>query len=141
MLEYMKKITSILLHPLFIALLFCVLIISGESNAAFYLSIILLGLPYGAIHAIVGVVGIALMVIAMALPKKYIAGIVSLLGALCLFFSLFRFFTQPGGSYNYNTFREAVPFILIILFCVLNTLFIIKHLQILLKSDRSLFFR
>ena len=134
----MKKITSVILHPLLIALLFCGLIISGESNASFYISILMLGLPYGIMHAIIGFVGIALLVLAIALPKKNVSSIVSLLGALCLIISLFRFFSQPGGSYNYNTFREFVPLILILFFTLLITLFIIKHLQILLKGNHSL---
>jgi len=133
----MKKITSITLHPIVLLILFCGLIISGESNASFYISILMLGLPYGVMHAIIGVVGIVLLVLAIVLPKRSISSIVSLSGALCMIVSLFRFFTQPGGSYNYNTFRESVPLILILLFFLLIALFIIKHLKILLKGDHS----
>src|SRR5438270_456196 len=101
----MKRITSIVLHPLFIILLFCGLIIFGEEMASFYISILMLGLPYGVMHAVIGVVGIGLLVIGIALPIKTVSSIVNLLGALCLILSLYRFFTQPGASYNHNTFR------------------------------------
>jgi hypothetical protein len=133
----MNRILLIVLHPLFIVLLFCGLIIYGEEMASFYISILMLGLPYGIMHAIVGVVGIALLVIGMILPKKTIPSIVNLLGALCLIISLYRFFTQPGASYNYNTFRALVPLILIIVFAFLITLFIIKQLRILVRNNRS----
>src|SRR3954452_17026 len=130
----MKRIASIVLNPLFIVLLFCGLIIYGEVMASFYISILMLGLPYGVMHAIIGVVGVALLVIGMSLPGKTISSVVNLSGALCLIISLVRFFTQPGASYNYNTFRSLVPLILIVLFAFLITLFIIRHLRILVRS-------
>lgn len=133
----MKRIALIVLHPLFIVLLFCGLIIYGEEMASFYISILMLGLPYGIMHAIVGIVGIVLLVVGMALPMKLLSSIVNLFGAFCLIISLYRFFTQPGASYNYNTFRAFVPLVLLLLFVLLISLFIIKHLQILLKDNRS----
>lgn len=131
----MKRIASIFLHPLFIALLFCGLIISGESSGAFYIWLLALGLPYGVPHAIIGIVGIALLVITAVIPRRKISSAIALAGCLCLMISLLRFFTQPGGSYNYNTFREAVPLALLLVFTLLVVLFIIKHLQILLNSS------
>ena len=133
----MKKIALVVMHPLFIVLLFCGLIIYGEVMASFYISILVLGLPYGIMHAVIGVVGIALLVIGMVLPNKIITSVINLIGSLCLITSLYRFFTQPGASYNYNTFRAFVPLTLIIFFAFLVTLFIIKHLQVLLKSNHS----
>jgi len=127
----MKTALKILVHPLTICLLFCFLIISGEESAFFYIFILLLGLPHGVLHSILGILGIVLLLSSVFLKERIVMSILNLAGALCFILSLVRFFTQPGASYNYNTLRESVPLILLVLFSLLLLVFIIQQLRML----------
>ena len=127
----------ILLHPVTLCLLFCFLIISGESTAYFYIVLLLMGLTAGALHSFLGVAGIAFLLSTIRLEKKKLVYWCRLFGALCLGLSLLRFFTQPRGSYNFNTFRESVPLVLIIIFALLLIFFLINLLMFLISKKES----
>ena len=132
----MKTALKILVHPLTICLLFCFLIISGEESAFFYIILLLLGLPHGVLHSILGILGILLLLSSAFLKERSVMSILRLAGALCFILSLIRFFTQPGASYNYNTLRESVPLFLLVIFSLLLLLFIIHQLRILILRGK-----
>ncbi len=123
----MKTVMQIFIHPVTISLLFCFLIISGESSAVFYFFALLLGFVHGVFHSIIGLVGIILLLSSMVSKSNY-KHLLDIIGAMCMLISLIRFFTQPGADYNYNTFRESVPLILMIVFLSLLLLNLLYHL-------------
>lgn len=133
----MQLIKRILTHPGIVCILFCFIIISGESTGYFYLTLLMLGLSHGLLHSILGIGG--LLLIAFGSLKKNSASnvVIRLLGSVCLLLSLIRFFTQPGGSYNYNTFREGVPLILLIVFCIVLVVFIFNQCHLLLHKREN----
>ena len=134
----MQTIQRIVIHPVTICLLFCSLIISGESNGAFYIFILLMGLPHAALHSLLGVAGIIALMTSLYVKRSSIVASLQLGGSVCFILSLFRFFIQPGGSYNYPTFHQFVPLIVLIVFSLSLLLFILKQLQLLdLKKDHS----
>ena len=127
----MQTIKRFLVHPVTICFLFCSLIISGESYGGFYIFILLLGLPYGALHSMLGITGI-LILIASYYPKRLaFVATLRLISSICLILSLIRFFTQPGGSYNYPTFHQLVPLIVLIIFSSSLLFFVLDQLQLL----------
>lgn len=126
----MKKTINVISHPLLIILFFCFLIISGEESAAFYITILMRGLPYHVLQSYLGFSGIILMITGWLLQKKKGSYIVNVVGAFALLASLVIFFLQPGGSYNYNTFRELVPLLLLSLFLLLIALFISRNVRL-----------
>lgn len=133
----MKSAFTILIHPATICLLFCFLIISGESSAFFYIFLLLLGLPHGVLHSILGIAGIVLLLSSIFIKKSSLLYIFRLAGASCFILSMVRFFTQPGASYNYNTLRETVPLIFLMLFSFLLLLFMLDQVRMLLSKRKS----
>lgn len=132
----MKSALKILIHPVTICLLFCFLIISGEESAFFYIFVLLLGLPHGVLHSILGITGMLLLLSSGFMKERSALYILRLAGALCLILSLVRFFTQPGASYNYNTLRESVPLILLLIFAFLLLLFMINQVYLLISKRK-----
>lgn len=133
----MKAITRVLFHPITICFLFCFLLISGELNAAFYIFILLLGLPHGVLHSLLGIIGIILMMSSLFIQRKQQVYSLRIFGAVCFLLSLIRFFTQPGGSYNYPTFHQSVPLIILSVFLVLLMLSIISYSRRLMNLRHS----
>jgi hypothetical protein len=132
----MKTALKILIHPITICLLFCFLIISGESTGFFYIFLLLLGLPHGVLHSMLGIAGIGLLLSSIAMKESNRLYIIRLAGALCLILSLVRFFTQPGASYNYNTLRASVPLSLLIIFSLLLLLFMLNQVYMLVSKRK-----
>ena len=126
----MKFITYIT-HPLLIVTYFLLILISGESNAGFYCFYILLALPHGGIHAVLGFAGLGLLIFSYAKYKNtfnyLIESILNISGALLLIFSLFTFFYNDVDHYNYGTFNETVPLIILIIFLLIVVIFLIKN--------------
>ena len=133
----MKAIKHVLFHPVTICFLFCFLIISGESNGAFYLFILVIGLPHGAVHSILGIIGITLMFSSVMIQKKRLVYSFRICGAICFILSLFRFFIQPGADYNYPTFHQTVPLLVLTVFSILLLLFIINQLRLISPKKRN----
>ncbi len=127
----MKRIKNLLLHPVTVCILFCSLIISGESNGGFYIFILLLGLPHGALHSLLGIGGIILLIASLYPKRLMFVATLRLISSVCFALSLIRFFTQPGGSYNYPTFHQFVPLAVMIVFSFSLLLFILNQLQLL----------
>ncbi len=134
----MKKMVRILTHPILLILSFCFLIISGEAMGGFFLIYLLFGLPHGGLHSILGFAGIALLIIALYSSKhNHKSEVLQITGALCFAGSLICFFTQPGASYNYDTFYQTVPLSTIILFTVLLLFFVAVNIHRIIKLRSS----
>jgi len=130
---YLRKIFT---HPLFIILLFCGITVSGEQIGGFYLFYILLGLPHFALHAVLGILGIACLMFTYY-NKTIIVSLLRVLGATFMIASLLYFFMQRNGSYNYNTLHEAFPLITLIVFTIVIVVFILTNIFALFNSTHK----
>lgn len=134
----MQTVLRFLSHPITLCVLFCSLIISGESYGGVYSLILLAGLIVGALHSILGIAGVIMIIGSLYIKHSVRAALVRLAASVCLILSLIRFFTQPGGSYNYSTFHQFVPLTLFVVLSLSLLLFIFKQVQLLgFKKDRS----
>ena len=121
-----KQLMKIITQPVFITLLFCMLIISGEQTGGFYLFYILLGLPHFVLHSVFACAGITCLLVSYN-KKDKITTLLRVSGALLMIASLLYFFLQPNGGYNNNTFHEILPLSMLILFSILISVFIGKN--------------
>ena len=133
----MKAFMRILFHPAIICFLFCFLIISGESNAAFYAFILLIGLPHAVLHSLLGTAGIFLMLASIVMQKKKQLCFFRICGAICFILSLVRFFTQLGADYNYPTFHQSLPLILLSAFLIVVVFSIVYNIRLLISLRHS----
>lgn len=126
------KTFNILTHPVLLIASFLFILISGEHLGGFYLMYLLLALPHGGIHALLGLLGIALLVFSYVKYKRankgFVEPVFNILGVCCMVLSLFFFFYRDKQGYNDGTFEQLVPQITLILFAVLSLLFIIKNI-------------
>ena len=135
----MLQLKRILEYPITVCFLFCFIIISGESTGYFYLTLLMLGLSHLLLHSVLGIGGLLFILFSIYKKNNRYVSIFGLLGGACLLLSLVIFFLQPGGSYNYPTFRQFVPLTVLILFTLSFLFFILKHFQYLsLKSHPSI---
>lgn len=127
----MKKILPLITHPLVLIISFLFIIIIGEHLGGFYYFYILLALPHGGIHAVLAVIGIALLLLTKYIIYKdwpyFIHSILNIIGAVLLPLSLFLFFYRDKDNYNEDTLQQAVPLLLIIIFSLLSIIFIIDN--------------
>ena len=128
---FMIALQRFLVHPVTIGLLFCCLIISGESIGGFYILYLFIGLPHGVLHSFLGTAGILFLIASAFFQKVLVVALLRLAASLCFIVSLIRFFTQPGASYNYSTFHQSVPMLVLIVFIIALSLFVYKQLQLL----------
>lgn len=133
----MKLAMQILIHPVTISLLFCFLIISGESSAFFYIVLLIMGSLEGVLHSLLGLAGLILLILSLLVSKQYQKHLFDIAGVVCMLVSLIRFFTQPGADYNYNTFRESVPLTMLVIFVSLLLTNLLYHLLQLKKCRYS----
>ena len=108
------KLFKILSHPVTLIICFLLIMISGEHVGGFYGMYILMGLPFGAVHALLAIAGIVVLLVNQALqPSRtsYLRQVINLIAVLFLFSSLYFFFHNDKEHYNYGTFEQAVPII------------------------------
>ena len=112
------KLLKIIGHPVTVMVMFIFIIISGEHLGGFYLLYILLGLPHGAPHSILALVGILSMLLSYKLVRSrpaFLKPTLSFIGISVMVLALTTFFGRSEG-YNDNTFSQTVPVISICLF-------------------------
>jgi len=114
---------------------FCAIVISGEHWGGFYLMYIAMGLFIFAFHSVVGSVGILCLLISHYWKAK--SFLLNILGILCMIVSLFMFFLQPNGSYNYNSFTQFLPLTSLIIFGILAIIFILSNCIQLFSMSKS----
>jgi len=111
---------------------FLLILISGEHLGGFYLLYILLGLPHGAIHSILAVIGVALLLFSNHRYQrefKYLTEpFLNIVGVILLALSLILFFFKDSHHYNYSTFYQTMPQISIGVFALLIVSFLVSNL-------------
>ena len=106
------KLFRILSHPYTLILSFLFILISGQHLGGFYVMYIFLGLIHGAVHSVLGFVGIIVLaatyhsVWSKTSPLRQLLNIT---GVGLLFASLYFFFTNDKQHYNWGTFDESIP--------------------------------
>ena len=123
----MKKSLSVIINPVIVVILFCCIIISGESNGGLYIWYILLGLPHAAIHSLLGAAGIVLVMFGNFPKNPFKKSAFNIAGGLLMAMSLGYFFMQQGGSYNWQTFHLPLPLLIVVIFAVIIVGFIMKN--------------
>ena len=125
------KLIQIITHPLFLVISFLFTLINGQHVEGFFFFYILIALPHGSMHSILAVLGIGLLIFNYAKYKNkfnyQIEPILNISGALLLISSLFSFFYNDVDHYNYGTFYETVPLVILILFLLVELIFLIKN--------------
>ena len=125
------KFIQFITHPLFLITHFLLIIISGESFGGFYCFYLALALPYGGVHTILAMLGMCILIFSYAKYKNnfnyQIEPILNISGAVLLISSLFSFFYNDVDHYNYRTFYETVPLVILILFLLVELIFLIKN--------------
>lgn len=123
-------------HPVMTICLFLVILISGESIGGVYLFYLLLALPHGLIHSILAIAGIILLLVSFnrvknvaSMAKIYM----NITGILLLGFSIFYFFYNDKGHYNYGSFSSTPFWITFSLFAI-SALCLLSLTVINLKS-------
>ena len=126
------KAINFITHSFTLIICFLLIIISGEHLGGFYLLYILLGLPYGAIHAVLGVAGIFILIFNNYKFKRnadfLIERILNITAAIALILSISLFFINDKDQYNYSTFYQTVPMITIGIFGLVAVAFITGNL-------------
>ena len=125
------KLFKFFSHPLLLILLFCAILISGQSFGGFYLMYLVMALPGGAGFSIVAAIGIGLIIfnlLKLKRSKQYrIEAIVNIIGACLLILSLIMFFHNDKNNYNQQTFYQVVPMLTIMLFIITTVCFVINN--------------
>jgi hypothetical protein len=127
------KAIRIIQNPVLLILSFLFIIISGEHWGGFYLLYILLSLPHGSIHAILGIAGIILLTTAYLKYKqgKIISparAVINISGLLLLILSLFLFFFNDKQGYNSGTFYQLVPLVSLCIFLLITISFVVYNI-------------
>jgi hypothetical protein len=126
------KIIKIINHPFFLVASFLLVLISGQHLGGFYLMYILLGLPYGAVHSLMALVGIGILLFSYFRYKMSLQNSVELIlnigGCLLLMLSLYLFFRNDEEKYNYSTFQQTMPVITLIVLSIVLLNFLIRNI-------------
>jgi hypothetical protein len=127
----MKKV-KIIIHPITLIICFLLILISGEHLGGFYLLYILLGLPHGADYSIFAIAGMSILLFNYIKYKSEfnyaIEPILNIAGLILLVLSLFLFFYDDKSHYNYSTFYQTTPMIIMSVFIILIVSFLVSNL-------------
>lgn len=125
--NYFMKILRTILHPWIIISLFFIILITGESIGGVYLFYLLLALPHGLVHSILGFAGVISLLVGYYrinndnLFRKTLL----ILGVICMCLSLYYFFHNDRHNYNYGSFNTPAFWITFLLFFVSALVFIV----------------
>ena len=133
----------ILSHPYTLIICFLLIMISGESFGGFYAMYILMGLPFGAIHALLAVAGILMLIVNHALKGKlFVYQLANILGCILLFASILYFFSADKQHYNWYTFHQAIPVFTLIVNAVVSVFFLtgnfIQHHKSIVHNETAI---
>jgi hypothetical protein len=134
------KVIKVISHPYILITVFLMILISGEHFGGVYLLYLLLGLRIGAIHSILGLMGIVLLLISnhrfQSEDKLSVRGTMDIIGCFLLLLSIYLFFSNDREHYNYGTFSQLIPLISLILFLTVSLLFIVTNFwKVLNRKD------
>ncbi len=137
------KVFEMITDPLLIIFCFAFILISGENFGGFYGMYIFIGLQHGMVHSILAVMGIILFIISKLLFggrfKRTVEPIINLTGITFLVISIVLFFTRDREHFNYPTFYQTLPLIILCLFALLAIIFIIRNILKMLSSNPGMF--
>lgn len=139
------KLIKIISHPVVVSCIFLMVLISGEQFGGFYLIYLLLGLPHGALHAVLALVGILCMLLGyrvnlrqnnIAKPLLYVSGDVIFIIALITFF-------KESKGYNDATFHQTIPVITFVLLgiCIISNILISTSMFLKYKAKTDVPYR
>jgi integral membrane sensor domain MASE1 len=135
------KLIKIVTHPYIIIISFFIILINGEGFGGFYLLYLLMGLPYGAIHSLLAFFGIVILLFAYYKFRKkkerIIECLTEIFAVFLLILSLSAFFYNDKQHYNYGTFTELVPVIMLILFLLIAMISILTNILMIYKNITS----
>ena len=121
------KFKSVITHPYTLVISFLLVCFNTHPFGEFYFLYLLAGLLYGSVFAIVGSLGIFVILFShfkfKGCHKNLDASFINLLGALLLIISLFLFFYLTRDSDISLIFHHLLPFLSLLLFCILVTCF------------------
>ena len=127
------KMIKLITHPVTIIIGFLLIMISGEHLGGCYLLYILLGLPHGAVHSLLAIVGIGLLLFSnYKYQQQFIFNIepvLNIIGLILLLLSLFLFFYNDKSHYNYGTFYQTIPVLLLSVLALLVAGFLLHNLS------------
>lgn len=136
----MKK-TNILIHTNSVLISFLLILISGEHLGGFYILYLLIGLPHGASHSIIGVAGIVILLlnknVNAILKNDLLRSALNIIGVVLLACSLFIFFYNDKAQYNQGTFYQLAPQIFLAFFTFFSIAFIINNIHTLIKATKK----
>ena len=137
----MQKLINIITHPLTIIISFLMIIIVGQDLGGFYIFYIILAIPHFGIHAMLAILGILILLINYYSLRKYagylIHQLLNIVGVLLLALSLYTFFYQDPDHYNEATLHQVIPLIIIGIYFVFSTSFLIQNLLSVFKNRRN----
>lgn len=135
------KVLNFITHPNTIIISFFAILINGEGFGGFFLIYLLLGLPYGAAHSLLSLLGIGLLLFVnykyKRSAKPHTARLVEIVSVLLLLFSLFLFFYNDKQHYNYGTFYKLVPMIMLILFVTVAIVSIAINIAFIFRNSQA----
>ena len=133
------KLLYIIGHPLTMVIVFSMVVISGEATGGLYAMYILLGIPFGVLHAWIALAAIISMLLGyynfrsrmmLLKPLLYLFSCGMMLLALLLFF-------ENSKGYNDATFRQTVPLISFVVFGICMISCVLYSLRILFLQLRK----
>lgn len=132
------NLIKIATHPYIIIISFSIILIIGEGWGSFFLFYLLLGLPYGAIHSLIALLGIVLLLINYYKYKKkkelVLQCLTEIFAVFLLILALSVFFYNDKQHYNYRTFHLLVPLLTLILFAIIALSSIIVNIISIYKT-------
>lgn len=122
----MKTLRTVL-HPWVIISLYFIILITGESIGGVYLFYLLLALPHGLVHSILGFAGVVFILVGYYKVNNNIIfrKFVLILGVACMCLSLYYFFHNDTQNYNYGSFNTPAFWITFLLFVVSALVFVV----------------
>jgi len=123
------KLTHFFMSPYLLITAFLLVLISGEHWGGFYLIYLLLALPHGGIHALLGTGGILCLVLGHNIPLRHGGKklLVAIVGIILLVGSLFFFFYNDKSGYNDGTFEQAIPLLTFVIAGALAMIYLILN--------------
>ena len=122
------KIREVISHPYTLVTSFFLITISGHSAGSVYFLYLALGVLYGEVYSILGIVGIAVILFSHFKYKGYDQSmdecLINLAGAILLVLSLFLFFYSYAENFNLGAYDQASTFASLLVFGIFTTCFI-----------------
>lgn len=135
------KLIKLLAHPVILIISFLIILISGQHVGGFYAMYLVMALPHGGVHAVLGIGGIVILLTSFLKAKSWnknsIRLILNVAGLVCLWLSLFYFFYQDESGYNNGTLQQLLPILSIGLFALISFCFFIDSIVFGKRSDKG----